>query len=191
MTRRRRDRPSDDAPFADLLAAAQAGGEWAIAALYRRHDPALVRYLRARAGADGDDLASQTWLDAARNLASFSGDEDHFRAWLFTIARRRLIDRGRRRTRRLEELVDTQTLADVESVADPADDAVDRLAGEDAARRIVELLPADQADIVLLRVVAGVDVATVAEITGRRPGTVRVMQHRALRRLAQELGDTD
>jgi RNA polymerase sigma-70 factor (ECF subfamily) len=51
----------------------------------------------------------------------------------------------------------------------------------------VDLLPADQAEVVLLRVVGGLDVAVVAQLTGRRPGTVRVIQHRALKRLAKEL----
>ena len=61
------------------------------------------------------------------------------------------------------------------------------MAGDEAVRRIVSLLPRDQAEIVLLRVVAGLPVDEVAAITGRRPGTVRVLQHRALRRLAERL----
>lgn len=174
-----------DGEFAAILAAAQAGGEWALAVLYRRHDPAIVRYLRAKAGDEGDDLASQTWIDAARNLPSFSGDEDAFRGWLFTIARRRLIDHGRRRSRRREVSADDDTLEWIR----PHDDPAEVIAGDEAARRIVELLPRDQAEIVLLRVVAGLDVEAVAEITGRRPGTVRVIQHRALKRLAAALDE--
>lgn len=175
--------------FDDVLPAAQAGGEWALAVLYQRHDGAIRRYLRARAGDDGDDIASQTWLDAARNLSAFSGDEDAFRGWLFTIARRRLIDHGRRRSRRREVLAEDEVLAGLEADDDPATTTAEQLAGDDAARRIVELLPAAQAEVVLLRVVAGLDVAEVAEITGQRPGTVRVMQHRALKRLATELAE--
>ena len=47
----------------------------------------------------------------------------------------------------------------------------------------------DQAEMVMLRVVAGLDVAQVATIVGRLPGTVRVTVHRALKKLAQELRD--
>lgn len=185
----RASRAAAEGDFSAVLAAAKAGGEWALAILYRRHDPAIGRYLRAKAGQDADDLASQTWLDAARNLAGFDGDEDAFRGWLFTIARRRLIDHGRRRTRRPEVLTDRTHELDDGPAADAADLAVDALSGEDAARRIIELLPPDQADIVLLRVVAGLDVETVASVTGKRPGTVRVAQHRALKRLAATLAD--
>ena len=49
-------------------------------------------------------------------------------------------------------------------------------------------LPADQAEAIVLRVVAGLDVQRVADIMGKRPGTVRVLTHRGLRRLAQQLG---
>ena len=185
----RRPRLGDDADFADLLAAARAGGEWAIAVLYRRHDPAVIRYLRAKAGDDADDVASATWLDVARNLSSFEGDEDAFRGWVFTIARRRLIDHGRRRARRRDLPIDDEILTAIRAEDDPEATTVAGVAGDEAARRIVELLPREQAEIVLLRVVAGLDVAAVAELTGRRPGTVRVMQHRALKRLASALGD--
>jgi RNA polymerase sigma-70 factor (ECF subfamily) len=48
-------------------------------------------------------------------------------------------------------------------------------------------LPADQAEAIVLRVVAGLAVDRVAEIMGKRPGAVRVLTHRGLRRLAQRL----
>ena len=189
-----RDRraPGDQAPFPDLLRAAQAGGEWALAALYRRHDPPMRRYLAARARGEADDIASQTWLDVARNLGSFTGDEDAFRGWVFTIARRRLIDHARRRERRPEVFTTDVGGDPADAVGeDPADEVVASLAGDAAARRIAEILPSAQAEVVLLRVVAGLDVAAVAAITGHRPGTVRVIQHRALRRLAEVLEHED
>jgi RNA polymerase sigma-70 factor (ECF subfamily) len=172
--------------FASTLAAAQAGAQWAIAELYRAHQPRLLRYLRAQAGQAAEDIASETWLDAARNLTSFEGDEDALRGWLFTIARRRLTDHHRRaRVRPSTPTDDTRTLDAPTPSAET--DALGGGLGDEAARRIVSVLPAEQAEIVLLRVVAGLDVAQVAEITGRRPGTVRVLQHRALRRLARDV----
>jgi RNA polymerase sigma-70 factor (ECF subfamily) len=72
----------------------------------------------------------------------------------------------------------------------PEDETIAHLRGEDAARRIAELLPAEQAEIVLLRIVGGFSVDEVARVVGRPPGTVRVLQHRALRRLAAQLGET-
>jgi RNA polymerase sigma-70 factor (ECF subfamily) len=156
----------------------------------------LIGYLRARAGDDAEDLAAETWLAVARTLPTFAGDEPAFRSWVFTIAHRRLIDHHRATARRPR----TRTLTPAEGNGhdgavelpgrdDPAGEVVAAVAGDAAVRRIVALLSPDQAEIVLLRVVAGLPVDEVAAITGRRPGTVRVLQHRALRRLADRLED--
>jgi RNA polymerase sigma-70 factor (ECF subfamily) len=181
--------------FQGILTAAQDGGEWAVAILYRWLHPALVSYLRSRAGDAADDLASETWMAVARGLGSFSGEEAAFRSWVFTIAHRRLIDHHRAAARRprsrslhtSEGDGPESTPLDIPGADDPAGAVLDAVAGDEAVRRIVALLPKDQADIVLLRVVAGLSVDEVAEITGRRPGTVRVLQHRALRRLAERI----
>ena len=61
--------------FETILAAAKSGDEWAITALYRELHPSVLRYLRAQAPKDGDDLASQVWVDAAAALVRFTGDE--------------------------------------------------------------------------------------------------------------------
>ena len=181
--------------FDSILVAAQDGGEWAVALLYRSLHPAVLSYLRARAGQEGEDLASETWLDVARGLRSFSGSEGAFRSWVFTIAHRRLIDHhraaGRRpRTDRMAQADPAAVEFDVAGRDDPAAEAVAAVAGAEAVRRIVALLSPDQAEVVLLRVLAGLPVEDVARITGRRPGTVRVLQHRALRRLAERLDDS-
>lgn len=173
--------------FASVLAAAQAGAEWAIASLYREHQPALLRYLTARAGGEGEDLAASTWLDVARNLHTFDGTEEYFRRWLFTIGSRRLTDWLRHRSRRPADPTDPEVLgAAAVADVDAADVVVDAMAGDEAARRIAALLPAAQAEVVLLRVVAGLSVEEVSALTGRRAGTVRVLTHRALRTLARE-----
>jgi RNA polymerase sigma-70 factor (ECF subfamily) len=72
---------------------------------------------------------------------------------------------------------------------DPAEETAAWLDSVAAVVRIAELLPPEQSDVVLLRVVGNLSVEDVAAIVGKRPATVRVIQHRALRRLAQELGD--
>ena len=77
----------------------------------------------------------------------------------------------------------------IEAALAPGDseaDAMTELATE-AALSLIGTLPPDQADVVLLRVLGGFDAAEVAAIMGKRPGTVRVLQHRALTRLARLL----
>jgi len=67
---------------------------------------------------------------------------------------------------------------------------LDRLAAQDAVDLIVANLPAEQAEVLVLRILGDLDVAHVAQLLGRTPNWVRVAQHRALRRLAQVLDAT-
>jgi RNA polymerase sigma-70 factor, ECF subfamily len=171
--------------FAPRLAAARDGDDSGFAALWRELQPPLLRYLTVAAGDAAEDLASETWIRVARDLATFTGDEHGFRSWVFTIARHRLLD-WRRHEGRSRTVARPLELLDRRVATDPAGEAMERLA-TDAALRLIARLPADQAEVVTLRAVAGLDVAGVARVLGTRPGAVRVLAHRGLRRLAELL----
>jgi RNA polymerase sigma-70 factor (ECF subfamily) len=172
--------------FRAALAAAQDGSEDAFAALWRDANPALLRYLRVAAPEAAEDVAAEVWVQVVRGLAKFRGDERDWRGWLFTIARRRALDERRRRARHpVTPLADLP--GDLEPGApDAAGQAIENLATE-AMLAAVATLPSQQAEVILLRVVAGLDSAAVARIVGSSPGAVRVAAHRGLRRLAQIL----
>jgi RNA polymerase sigma-70 factor (ECF subfamily) len=178
--------------FESLLAGARRGDGDSITAIYQQHQPTLLRVLRAEVGEAADDVASQAWLEAMRMLGRFEGDERGFRALLFTIGRRRVADHRRLQGRRPSVPL---APADIEAVLDgtaPVEtDAIANLRSDDAVRFITATLGPDQAEIVLLRVVAGLSVEEVASVVGRSPGAVRVQQHRALRRLATLLTKDD
>jgi RNA polymerase sigma-70 factor (ECF subfamily) len=167
--------------FPAILTAAQAGDERAIALLWGDLNHRVVRFLWSRAGDAAEDIAAETWMSVARKLHTFSGGEIEFRAWLFTVARRRLIDWQRRQQRRPSSV---ELPREFESIAadDPAAEAIESLDTE-AALAVIASLPGDQAEVILLRVLAGLDVARVAAIMGKRSGTVRMLQLRGLRRL--------
>src|SRR5262249_60718830 len=94
-----------DQQFAATLAGAQDGEELAVSTLWRAHHPSLLRFLRTRHHAqDVDDVASEVWLRATRNLCRFRGGESDFRAWFFAIARATSVDWYRRIGRRKETL---------------------------------------------------------------------------------------
>jgi RNA polymerase sigma-70 factor, ECF subfamily len=122
----------------------------------------------------------------AQRLGDFVGDERAFRCWLFTIARNRLADHRRRAVRRRTTplpATDIEPLLDAVRSGDPAELVVADMAAQQAIDVLVGALPAAQAEVVLLRVVGGLDVAEVAAVTGRSEGAVRVLQCRALKRL--------
>ena len=174
--------------FDDVLAAAQTGAGWAIDILYKDLNPRLMRYLRSKAPSVAEDLGSEVWMSAAQKLKSFQGDEDGFRSWMFTIARRRVIDHVRQAGRRRTDPVDHEQFERRASSDDTAEDGIHAISAQEAIARLTGSLPPDQAEVVLLRIVAGFDVATVAEMMGRSAGSVRVLQHRALKRMAKQLG---
>ena len=71
--------------FQDVLIAAREGEEWALGRLFRLTYRRFVCYVGAVAPADAEDVAADAWLDVARGLHRFEGDERAFRAWAFTM----------------------------------------------------------------------------------------------------------
>ncbi|HEV3495287.1 MAG TPA: sigma-70 family RNA polymerase sigma factor [Actinomycetes bacterium] len=173
--------------FDEALAAARQGAPWALGWLYRRFQPGLLRMLAVIAPHQAEDLASDVWLEVAGALSKFEGDEPAFRTWLATTARRRVIDAHRRAGRRPVRVAETDGM-DARAGGDRTEDeTVDYMASVAAIARVVSVLSPDQAHVVLMRVVGGLDVDEVARALGKQPGAVRSLQHRALRRLARQL----
>lgn len=172
--------------FERRITDARAGHGWALSELFHDLYPPILRYLRVIEPSEAEDLASDAWLDLASALRGFQGDERGLRALTFTIARRRLIDFQRRRARRPTVPLDRDYVDEAGSTGDVEEEALTAL-GTEAALERVATLPPDQAEVILLRVLGGLPVEDVARIVDKRPGTVRVMQHRALRRLAEQM----
>ena len=107
-------------------------------------------------------------------------------AWLLTTARRRAIDAVRRGARRPQAPLVDLPPARHPVAPDSADLALERMSTQSAIA-LVSRLPRLQAEVILLRVVAGLDTESVAQLVGRTPGAVRVAAHRGLRTLAQIL----
>ncbi|MEU3829892.1 RNA polymerase sigma factor [Streptomyces sp. NPDC029080] len=171
----------------EAVARAQQGDETAFAVAYRIVQPGLLGYLRGLVGEEAEDVASEAWLEIARDLGRFQGDGAGFRGWTATIARHRALDQLRRqrvrpRAARLEE--DALELPDRHSTHDQALESL----STERALELVRALPRDQAEAVLLRVVVGLDGPAAARVLGKRPGAVRTAAHRGLRSLARRLG---
>jgi RNA polymerase sigma-70 factor (ECF subfamily) len=182
--------PSSQVSDPDLVSAvadAQGGDAEAFRALYRDTQPRLLRYLRGLVGDEAEDVASEAWLQVARDLQDFAGDYDGFRGWVATIARHRAIDHVRRHSRRPQlAQLPVEELTDLAAADDTAASALDAVS-TDAAISLIATLPPNQAEAVLLRVVIGLDAESAAKVLGKRPGAVRTAAHRGLRALARQL----
>jgi RNA polymerase sigma-70 factor (ECF subfamily) len=173
------------------LAAARRGEEPGFAELWYALQPPVLRYLRAIVGDMAEDVASETWLQAAKDVRDYRGDAAGFRVWLFRVARHRALDELRKTSRRKEDNGDIEAVVvDWPSADDTEAAAVER---ETTARalRLIASLPKDQAEAVLLRVVAGLDVAQTAKVLGKRDGAVRIAAMRGLKRLAVIVADAE
>jgi len=176
-------------PFDDVLAAAQAGAGWAFEVLYRDLSPSVTGYLRLHGAVEPDDLASETFIGVFTGLSGFSGGEDALRAWVFTIAHRRLVDDWRRRSRRPQVADDPGDLTELLG-GDVEDDVLVGV-GTETVHRLCAELPDDQRSVLLMRILADLTVEQVAAAMGRSVGAVKALQRRGLRTLRTRLERAD
>ncbi|WNI34069.1 RNA polymerase sigma factor [Streptomyces sp. ITFR-6] len=177
----------DDAGLTAAVLAAQDGDEDAFRTVYRAVQPRLLGYIRTLVGEpDAEDVASESWLQIARDLDRFSGDADRFRGWAARIARNRALDHLRMRGRRPSAGGDEAELSEKPAESDTAAEAIEALA-TGRTMSLIAQLPQDQAEAVVLRVVVGLDAKSAAQTLGKRPGAVRTAAHRGLKRLAELL----
>lgn len=146
---------------------------------YRTLAPAVLGYLRAQRAPDPEDLLGDVFVQVARDLPRFRGDDAAMRRWVFSIAHNRLVDARRRQARRPR----SADRAVPDRAGAPLPDPID----PELVAALAELT-AEQREVVVLRFVADLPLADVARITSRRVGAVKAMQRRALEALARSLG---
>ncbi len=177
---------SDPGSLDEAVALMCHGDGDAFRVVYRAVHAPLLRYLEVLVGPnDAEDVASETWGQACRDLGGFEGDADGFRGWIATIGRHRALDLLRLRSRRIRA---DQDLTGVDP-PDSVDTEAAMLEGftTGAALAVIRSLPRDQAEAVMLRAVMGLDARSAGAVLGKRPGAVRSAAHRGLATLARRL----
>lgn len=178
--------PGVEAPDVELIARWRAGDERAATILVERHASAVARYVASLGGRDaGEEVVQDTFVRAFGALDSFRGDSS-LRTWLFTIARRLVMDRRRakRRQRETAELQDGDLATEY--------DALDGLVAAEAhrtMRRAIERLTPMQREVFTLRVNDGMSYKEIADVVGSTEGAARVHYHNALRQVKERLND--
>ena len=161
-----------------LVRLAQQYDEAALASLYQTYHPKIYSYAFMQMGdvQAAEDLASDVMLKMIESINGYRFKGLPFGAWVFRIARNRLIDLHRRRRRRGE--VDlSETLAS--SLANPqslAERALDR--GQ--IQLALKYLTDEQRQVIVLKFIQGFDNRSVGRILGRSEGAIKSLQHRAL-----------
>ena len=166
---------------AALARRAAKGEAEAFGILYDRYVSSVYRYVfyRVRTEAEAEDVTSDVFMRALRAIPRYE-PRQAFLAWLYRIARNAVIDRSRRRAAR-EQVTFEDALAhpDADHVVNP-DAAL--LAGSDASvvRKAMQQLTPLQQEILVLRYVEGFDTKTISKLVGKRDGTIRGIEFRAL-----------
>jgi RNA polymerase sigma factor (sigma-70 family) len=151
--------------------------------VYRQLAPAVLGYLRGQRVPEPDDVLGEVFLQVTRSLPRFRGDEgEELRRWVFTIARNRVIDDARRRSRR-------GRLGRIGPASEEAAPSTDEAVDPDLLLAMGLLTP-EQREVVALRFIADLSLEDVARITGRTTGAVKAMQGRGLASLARILDPT-
>lgn len=164
--------------------------------LYARHELPLWRYLLRLSGnrATAEELMQEAWFAVAREAPRFKTGA-RFAAWLYTIARNRVIDRHRttRRHASLDEPAADTGLSLVEQLADasaplPAQQAEQAEQGL-AILAALARLPAEQREAFVLQAESGMSVEEIATVTGTTFETAKSRLRYARDKLKALLGD--
>lgn len=156
--------------------------------LYERYADRLYRYALGRTGSQSaaDDIVAETMVAALEHLERFDPAKGSFATWLFTIASRRIADRGRARGRLWRYL---RRRPEPEPVEDDPLDTVIRSDEGARVRAAIDRLSDSHREVVLLRYVADLPILNIARVLNTTEGAVKMRLQRALRNLANDLGD--
>jgi len=176
-------------PFDDEVAAGvRRGDPDALSEVYRVLSGPLTAYLRSqvRDAQLAEDLATETFLKLVRGCRRLEGGPFQIRSWLYRVAQRNVIDHLRARSRRPDEELTDLPPEELTAEGDPSVtvegwDTLERI------RQALEQLSPDQAEVLRLRLIAGLSAPEAAIVIGKTEGAVRALQHRGVATLARHI----
>ncbi|HEU4760523.1 MAG TPA: sigma-70 family RNA polymerase sigma factor [Dehalococcoidia bacterium] len=170
-----------------LVDAARAGNEAALSELYSLYFPRVYRYILARTGNtyDAEDLAEEVFLRMLDAIERFEWREAPFSAWLFRIAHNAVISQRRKDGARGRSAPLSEGLP-VDGQG--PDELVENRLALNEIMRAAQGLPEAQRQVISLRFAAGLSVAETARAMGKGEGNVKVIQHKAIAKLREMMG---
>lgn len=181
-----------EAKLSGLVARAVQGDRQAIEDLLTQIRPMVVRYCRARLGRTGggayttaDDVAQEVCVAVLNSLPRYENLGRPFNAFVFGIASNKVMDAHRRASRDMSS--PTDTLPDYADADRGPEAHAMAVAASDQMKKLLDTLPPNQREVLLLRVVVGMSAEETGALLDMTPGAVRVNQHRALAKLRQQV----
>ena len=168
-----------------LVELARQGDSDAFGMLYDHYQGSVYRFLfyRTRSSTLAEDLTSETFFRALRNMQNFRWQGKDFGAWLMTIARNLATDHFKAGRTRLELATEDMGLHD-DATEGPETAVLASLTNELLLKSLTEL-PSEQKDCLIMRFLQGMSIAETAKALDRSDGAVKQLQLRGVRNLAK------
>jgi RNA polymerase sigma-70 factor, ECF subfamily len=181
------DSEADRTRLIALVELARGGDSEAFGQLYDHYQGSVYRfvYYRTRSQTLAEDLTSETFLRALRNMSGFRWQGKDFGAWLMTIARNLTTDHFKAGRTRLEST--TEDMSTLDSTAEGPEGAVLASLTNEALLEALSQLPTEQRECLVMRFLQGLSIAETADVLGRSSGAVKQLQLRGVRNLAKIL----
>ena len=157
----------------------------ALAEIYDRYSESIYRYLYRYLGeaAQAEDLTSEVFVKLLEVLGTRRAPRKQLQGWLYRVAHNLAMDWFRRQSKGSTMALDEELVADSDLPAA----AVEKRQDQQQLRLAIGQLTSAQQQVILLRFGEGFKVAEVAELMGKSPGAVKILQHRAIKRLRKLL----
>lgn len=160
-----------------LVTESAAGSQKAYELLYREYYPKISRFVAYRVNhrETAEDLIAEIFVKAWESLQG-SSEVSSFNSWIFTVARNRIIDYYRTK-KSFSDLFELENLIEYE------DNIVNEIDLDIASKEflsVLDQLSEDQQQVIRLKFLEGLANEEIAAITNKTPGTIRVIQHRAI-----------
>lgn len=176
---------TEDPAFGRALAAARLGQAPGFEWLWHRFGRQVAAFVRAQGADDADGITNDVFLGAFRRVDTFFGNEDAFVAMLFAIARNKLIDEHRMRSRRVQT---RQLVGDDDGSGGNVESDALAMIGSEAASLLASLTD-EQREVMHLRLIADLSLEQTAMVTGRSVNAVKALQHRATNALRKTISE--
>jgi len=163
----------------------------AYALLYENYAAEIFTFINGRVQQkqDAEDLTDEVFVRAWKALSNYKDEGKPFSSFLYRIARNLIVANYRKEDQWQVRSIDTTSLMAAVDKG-PAELHAEEVLQEELHIAISKLKP-DHRDIIVLRFIEGMSISEIAEYTGRSAGTLRVINHRALKALRTIIDEMD
>ena len=172
-----------------LLELASGYDAEALAEIYDRYAERIYRYLYRHLGdaAQAEDLTSEVFLKLLQVLNTPRAPRDRLQGWLYRVAHNLAIDWFRQESKGAPLSLDEGLVAGDDSPAM----VVEKRQAQQRLREAIRQLTPDQQQVILLRFGEGFKIAEVSRLMDKSEGAVKILQHRAVKRLRKLLDNKE